>query len=121
MSLKYCITISRGAKVVLATAPSGKAVEDIVPGLGVEGKVIIVGAIMQPLNIAPVSMLSKRQSIVNWASGDSRDAAECLEFCVANGIVPMVEEFPLSKANEAFEHMLSNKARFRVVIKVADA
>ena len=106
--------------MILITAPSAKSVEDLIPALTIEGTVLIVAVIMEPLNVDTLSLLLKRQSIHVWASGDSRDSENCMKFSAIQQVKPMVEVFPLDKANEAFEYMLANKARFRCVLKIAE-
>ncbi len=105
-----------GARVVLATATSTKAMTACVGGLGIEGKLLIVGAGMDPLNVLPVQLISKRNSISGWPSGTARDSEECLEFCELTGIRPMIETFTFDKFQEAYDRMMSGKARFRAVI-----
>jgi len=107
-----------GAHILLATAPSAKAVEDLIPSLAVLGKVIILAAIMEPLKLNTTHMLMGRNSVVAWASGDARDAQATLEFSQMTGVKPMVDIYPLDKAAEAYQAALSNKPRFRVVIKI---
>jgi len=106
--------------VILTTAPNAKAVEELIPALGLEGKVLIVAAILEPISVNTLGMLRKSQSIQVWASGDSRDAEDTLRFAGYTGVRAMTEIFPLEKAQEAFDHMLANKARFRVVLKIQD-
>jgi D-arabinose 1-dehydrogenase-like Zn-dependent alcohol dehydrogenase len=105
-----------GARVVLATATSTKAMTPAVEGLGVDGKLLIVGAGFDPLNVLPVQLLGKRKSIAGWPSGTARDSEECLAFCELTGIRPMIETFPFEKFQEAYDHMMSGKVRFRAVI-----
>lgn len=69
--------------------------------------------------VNPVLMLSARRSIAGWPSGTSNDSEECMKFCALTGIRPMVESYPLDKASEGFERMMSAKARFRVVLEVS--
>jgi len=108
-----------GAKVILGTAPDANAVEKMVPALGYMGKFILVGGIMEPVKLNTLHMLTQRQSFLVWASGDSTDSEATAQFCHHHEVKPMVEIFPLEKAAEAYKHMLSNKARFRVVLNIA--
>lgn len=105
-----------GAKAILATATSGKAIASTVDGLAVDGKLIIVGAAFDPLEISAISLIMKRRSIVGWPSGTSIDSQDALEFSARMGIRSMNEVFPLEKAPEAYARMMSGKARFRVVL-----
>jgi len=107
-----------GAKVVLVTATSPKALDGVINGLGPRGQILIVGALVEAAAVNTLELLSKNASITGWSSGDARDAEDTMKFAVASGIRAMVEEFPFDKVNEAFNHMMSNKARFRVVLNV---
>jgi len=109
-----------GAAIILATAPSAKSVEDMIPALGHGGKMLIVAAILEPIKVNTLHMLAARQSIIVWTSGDSRDTLSTLKFSALTGVKPMIEVLPLDKAQEAYQLALSNKARFRVVLKIHD-
>jgi D-arabinose 1-dehydrogenase-like Zn-dependent alcohol dehydrogenase len=105
-----------GASVILATAPSSKAMSDLIDGLGAGGKLLVVGASPDPLNVTPIQLIGQRRSIEGWPSGSARDSEETLNFCALTGIRPMVETFPLEKTAAAYDQMLGGKARFRVVL-----
>jgi D-arabinose 1-dehydrogenase-like Zn-dependent alcohol dehydrogenase len=105
-----------GARVILATVTSGKAMSAVVGGLGVNGELVIVGAPPDPLEIPAVPLLFGRRSIVGWPSGSSIDSQDTLAFSVLTGVRPMTEVFPLERAAEGYERMMSGKARFRVVL-----
>jgi len=107
-----------GAAIILATAPNAKLVEDMMSALGIGGKMLIVAAILEPLKINTLPMIMGRQSVICWASGDSRDTHQALKFSALTGVKPMVDVLPLDKAPEAYQMALSNKARFRVVLKI---
>ena len=105
-----------GASVILATAPNSKAMSELIDGLGVGGKLLVVGASPDPINVTPIQLIGRRRSIQGWPSGTARDSEETLNFCALTGIRPMVETFPLEQAAAAYDRMLSGKARFRVVL-----
>jgi D-arabinose 1-dehydrogenase-like Zn-dependent alcohol dehydrogenase len=105
-----------GAKAILATATSSKAMSAVAGGLGVGGKLLIIGATMEPLDVPPLSLIMRRLSIVGWPSGTSLDSQDTLSFSVLTGVRSMNEVFPLERAAEAYERMLSGQARFRVVL-----
>jgi len=107
-----------GASIIMATAPNAKAVEGLIPSLAINGKLLIIAAIMEPLSVNSLFLLSNRCSISGWASGDSRDSEDTVNFAQTSGVETMIETFPLEKAPEALEYMLSNKARFRAVLKL---
>ena len=105
-----------GARVVLATAPSSKAMSELVDGLGVDGKMLVVGASPESLAVTPIQLIGNRRSIQGWPSGTAQDSEDTLNFCALTGIRPMIETFPLEKAAAAYDRMLSGKAQFRVVL-----
>ena len=107
-----------GARVILATAPDGKAMGSLIDGLGVDGKLVIVGASFEPFAVSSVQLLMARKSVTGWPSGTSIDSEDTLKFAAANGIRPMIETFPLVRAEEAYERMTSGKVRFRSVLKL---
>jgi len=104
-----------GAKVILGTVPSGKAMGAILGGLAVDGKLIVIGASNEPLEVPP-NMWFPRRSIVGWPSGTSMDSQDTLSFSVLSGVRSMNEIFPLERAAEAYERMVSGKVRFRAVL-----
>ena len=105
-----------GARVILSTVTDAKTMSDAVGGLGVDGKLLVVGASPEPMQIPPFALIGARRSIAGWPSGTSHDSEDTLRFSVLAGVRPMVETYPLERAAEAYERMMSGKARFRVVI-----
>lgn len=105
-----------GAKVVLATVTSGDAMSATLGGLGVDGKFVIVGAAEEPLKVPAIPLILGRRSILGWPSGSSIDSQDTLAFSALTGVRSMNEVFPLERAAEAYEHMMSGKARFRAVL-----
>jgi D-arabinose 1-dehydrogenase-like Zn-dependent alcohol dehydrogenase len=105
-----------GAKIILATVTNGDAMSATLGGLAVNGKLIIVGAAAEPLQVAGVPLLLGRRSILGWPSGSSIDSQDTLAFSALSGVRAMTEIFPLERAAEAYEHMMSGKARFRAVL-----
>lgn len=105
-----------GAKVILATAPSSKAMSSLVDGLGVNGKMVVIGATMDPIEVSPIQLIGGKKSIQGWASGIPTDTEDTLRFAELTGVRPMIEKFPLAKANDAYARMISGKAEFRVVL-----
>ncbi|HSA60930.1 MAG TPA: alcohol dehydrogenase [Nitrospiraceae bacterium] len=110
------LTKMGGASVILATAPNSKAMSDLIDGLGVDGKLLVVGASADPISVTPIQLIINRRSIQGWPSGTARDSEDTLNFCALTGIRPMVETFPLEQAAAGYERMVSGKARFRVVL-----
>jgi D-arabinose 1-dehydrogenase-like Zn-dependent alcohol dehydrogenase len=105
-----------GAKIVLATVTKGDAMSAVLGGLGVNGKLIIVGAAAEPLQVPGIPLLLGRRSILGWPSGSSIDSQDTLAFSARTGVRSMNEVFPLERAAEAYGHMMSGKARFRAVL-----
>jgi D-arabinose 1-dehydrogenase-like Zn-dependent alcohol dehydrogenase len=105
-----------GAKVVLATAPNARAIEQTIEGLAPGGQLMLVGAPPEPLSVAAAALLLPRLSIQGWPSGHAKDSEDTLQFCARFGVRPMVETFPLERATEAFDRMMSGRVRFRSVL-----
>lgn len=107
-----------GARVILATAPDSKAIAALVGGLAPGGKLVIVGVSPEPLNISLMDLILARRSIQGWPSGTAKDSEDTLRFSVLTGVRPMIERYPLEQAAEAYEQMISGRARFRVVLTI---
>lgn len=106
-----------GAKVVLATVTNGAAMSATVAGLAPHGKLQVLGA-ADNLQASPIVLLSGERSIEGWYSGTSIDSQDTLAFSVQSGVRSMNEVFPLERAAEAYDRMMSGKARFRVVLQI---
>jgi alcohol dehydrogenase/propanol-preferring alcohol dehydrogenase len=104
-----------GAKVILATATSGEAMSAVQGGLAVNGTMLIIGA-AQSLQVNPIFLLSGRRSIKGWYSGTAIDSQDTLAFSAHTGVRSMNEIFPLERAADAYDRMMSGNARFRVVL-----
>ena len=105
-----------GARVILATVTSAPAMSAVLGGLAVDGKLIIVGAPSEPLEVSVLPLIFGRRSIVGWPSGSSLDSQDTMAFAAQAGVRPMTEVFPLERAAEGYDRMMSGKARFRVVL-----
>ncbi len=105
-----------GAKVILATVTSAKAMTPLIEGLGIDGKLLVVGASPEPIEVTPLQLIGKRRSVAGWPSGRAADSEDTMRFSTLTGVKPMIETFPLDKAPEAYERMMSGDARFRVVL-----
>lgn len=105
-----------GAQVILATAPSSKAMSALVDGLGPNGKLVIVGASMDPIEVPPVKLIFGNKGLQGWASGIPTDSEDTMRFAEMTGVRAMIEKYPLGKVNEAYARMTSGKAEFRVVL-----
>ena len=105
-----------GARVILGTAPSAKAISPLVDGLAPDGTLLVPAAPSEPLSINVFSLIMGRRSVAGWYSGTAKDSQDTLEFSALSGVHPMIEKYPLSKVAEAYEQMHSGKVRFRVVL-----
>ncbi len=105
-----------GAKVILATVTDAKSMSAVIGGLGVDGKLLVVGASGEPIEVPPFMVIGARRAVAGWPSGTSIDSEDTLKFSVQAGVRAMVEVFPLGQAAEAYQRMMSGKARFRVVL-----
>jgi D-arabinose 1-dehydrogenase-like Zn-dependent alcohol dehydrogenase len=105
-----------GAKVILATAPSSKAMSELINGLGPNGRLMVIGAAFDPIEVTPIQLITGSRTIQGWASGTPTDSEDTLRFAELTGVRPMIETYPLEKAGEAFARMMSGKAEFRVVL-----
>jgi D-arabinose 1-dehydrogenase-like Zn-dependent alcohol dehydrogenase len=105
-----------GARVILATAPSSKAMSELINGLGPNGELLVVGATPDPIEVTPIQLINGSKTIQGWASGTPADSEDTLSFAELSGVRPMIETYPLEKAAEAYARMMSGKAEFRVVL-----
>ncbi len=105
-----------GAQVILATAPSSKAMSELFDGLGPNGKLMVVGAAPDPIEVTPGQLIGGSRAIQGWASGTPTDSEDTLRFAELTGVRPMIETYPLEKAAEAYARMISGNAQFRVVL-----
>jgi D-arabinose 1-dehydrogenase-like Zn-dependent alcohol dehydrogenase len=105
-----------GAHVILATAPDSKAMSALVNGLASSGKFVVVGAGSDPLAVTPIQLIIGSKALQGWASGIATDSEDTMQFSALTGVRPMIEKYPLEKAAEAYDQMISGRARFRVVL-----
>src|SRR5277367_6801211 len=105
-----------GAQVILATAPNSKAMSELINGLGPNGKLMVIGATFDPIEVSPIQLISGSKTIQGWAAGTAADSEDTLRFAEISGVRPMIETYPLEKAEEAYARMMSGNAQFRVVL-----
>jgi D-arabinose 1-dehydrogenase-like Zn-dependent alcohol dehydrogenase len=108
-----------GARVILATATSGDAISAVQGGLAVNGTLLVVGA-AESMQVSPVSLIMGCRSVKGWYSGTSIDSQDTLAFSVRAGVRSMNETYPLDRVSEAYERMMSGRARFRVVLTIGE-
>jgi D-arabinose 1-dehydrogenase-like Zn-dependent alcohol dehydrogenase len=106
-----------GAKVILATVTDAKTMSSVVGGLGIDGKLVVVGASGDAIEVSPLLLIGGRRSIAGWPSGTAMDSEDTLRYSVLTDVRPMIEIYPLAQAADAYARMMSGKARFRVVLK----
>ncbi|HKC61955.1 MAG TPA: alcohol dehydrogenase [Myxococcales bacterium] len=107
-----------GARVILATAPNSQLMSKLVDGLGRNGTLLVVGASPEPIQVSPIQLLGARRRVQGWPSGTAKDSEETLAFSALNAVASRNETFPLERAAEGYQRMLTNKARFRVVLQI---
>src|SRR5215467_7962033 len=105
-----------GAQVILATAPNSKAMSALIDGLAPNGKLLVIGATFDPIEVTPVQLITGSRMIQGWAAGTPADSEDTLRFAELTGVRPMIETYPLEKADEAYARMMSGEAEFRVVL-----
>ena len=105
-----------GARVILATAPDSKAMSELIDGLGPNGKLVVIGASFDPIEVSPLQLINGSRTIQGWAAGTAADSEDTLHFAEISGVRPMIEIYPLEKAAEAYARMMGGKAEFRVVL-----
>jgi D-arabinose 1-dehydrogenase-like Zn-dependent alcohol dehydrogenase len=105
-----------GAKIIVATATSAQAMAATIGGLSLDGRLVVLGADFTPMALNTAALIGKRTGLYGWPSGSSIDSEDTMKFAAMTGVRPMTETFPLEKAQEAYDRMISNKARFRVVL-----
>jgi D-arabinose 1-dehydrogenase-like Zn-dependent alcohol dehydrogenase len=109
-----------GAKIILATATNAHAMNATLGGLAMNGKLIVLGAAPEALEVPPILLISGRRSVAGWASGSAIDSQVTMAFSAITGIRSMNEVFPFTRAADAYERMMSGQARFRVVLKMEE-
>jgi D-arabinose 1-dehydrogenase-like Zn-dependent alcohol dehydrogenase len=107
-----------GASTVLSTVTDSAATTAAVGGLGPRGRLVVVGVPQQPLQVSAPDLIQASRLVTGHASGTAKDSEDTLRFAALTGVRPMVETMPLLDAEQAFERMMSGKARFRVVLTV---
>jgi D-arabinose 1-dehydrogenase-like Zn-dependent alcohol dehydrogenase len=105
-----------GAQAILATAPSSKAMSELIDGLGPAGRFVVVGISNDPIEVTPLQLIVGERNLVGSAVGTPTDSEDTLHFAELSGVRPMIETYPLEKAAEAYARMMSGKAEFRVVL-----
>lgn len=107
-----------GARVIVATAPNTDIIGEIAGGLGLEGNLLVLAATGETFEVSPFTLIMGRKQVSGWPSGTAKDSEDTLNFSSMTGTKPMIETYPLDKVNEAYDRMISNEARFRVVLKI---
>ena len=105
-----------GAQAIVATAPSSKAMSEVIDGLAPNGRLMVVGVSSDAIQVTPLQLIVGARTIEGWVSGTPADAEDTLRFAELSGVRPMIETYPLERAAEAYARMISGKAQFRVVL-----
>lgn len=106
-----------GAKVILATAPNAAAISALVPGLAVEGCLLLVAAAFEPIQVSAIDMISRNARVQGWASGTAADSTAAMAFAASHGVEPWIERFSLEDATAGLEAMTKGTVRFRAVLE----
>ena len=106
-----------GARLILATVTNADAMSAAIGGLGYAGELVVVGVSMDPIKVSPIDLIMQRRSVHGWPSGTAIDSEDTLKFSALQGVKASIERYPLEKAAEAYDRMISGKARFRVVLE----
>ena len=102
--------------MILATAPNSKSMSELIDGLGVDGKMIVVGAAPEPIEVSPFQLIGPRREIRGWPAGTATDSEDTLRFAEMTGVKTMIEKYPLAEVKRAYARMQSGDAQFRVVL-----
>jgi propanol-preferring alcohol dehydrogenase len=105
-----------GAKVIIATAPSGKLISSLVKGLGNNGSLMVIAAPDDPIMVNSFDLIVKKTALRGWASGVASDSEDTMSFAASQRVRPMIEKFPLEKAAEAYQKMMASQVRYRAVL-----
>ena len=105
-----------GARVIVATVTKGAAMSAVIGGIGVDGKLLVLGVPQDPLQVPAYALIGGRRSVAGWPSGRSIDSEDTMKFAARTGVRSRNEVFPLDRASEAYARMMSGDARFRVVL-----
>ena len=105
-----------GAQVIIATAPNSKAMSALIDGLAPNGKLMVIGAAPDPIEVTPIQLIVGSRALQGWWSGTPTDSEDTLRFSELTGVRAMIETYPIEKAGEAYARMMSGHAEFRVVL-----
>jgi D-arabinose 1-dehydrogenase-like Zn-dependent alcohol dehydrogenase len=108
-----------GARVILATVTNGEAMSAVLGGLAFNGTLLVVG-VAASMQVSPMLLIMGNRSVKGWACGTAIDSEDTLAFSARTGVRSWNETFPLERVNEAYERMMSGKARFRVVLTIGE-
>ncbi|MFB6213459.1 MAG: alcohol dehydrogenase catalytic domain-containing protein [Candidatus Nanohaloarchaea archaeon] len=106
-----------GVKVVLSTVPVKEAVEEVIPGLGIDGDLTVVGRPGEPVEVEAGDLIARNASVSGWASGSARDSQDTMEFSSLRNVTPETEVFDLEDYEEAYGKMMEGEVRFRAVLE----
>jgi D-arabinose 1-dehydrogenase-like Zn-dependent alcohol dehydrogenase len=115
------LTRRGGARVVLATAPHAASISATIPGLAIDGTLLLVAAPFEPVPVSSFDLIGRNARVQGWASGTAKDSEDAMAFAVRTGVRAMIERFPLPDAPRAYDAMMKGTVRFRAVLDVAEA
>lgn len=109
--------IKRSLDFILITVNVGLNWSAYIDALAPKGRLHIVGAVPEPIPVAAFPLIGAQRSVSGSPVGSPATTQSMLDFCARHGIRPMIERFPMSRANEALEHLEAGKARYRIVLE----
>lgn len=83
------------------------------------GRLHVLGVVLEPMSIGALSLIFGTRSVSGSPVGSPATIDSMLTFAARHSITPVNEHFPLSRVNDAYEHLKSGKARYRLVLDVA--
>jgi propanol-preferring alcohol dehydrogenase len=108
-----------GARLIMVTAPDAKSIPLLIEGLAKGGELLVLGVSPEPFSVASAAIVIGRRNVQGWPSGTAKDSEDTLQFSSMTGVRPMIEKFPLEKAAEAYNKMMTGQVRFRAVLTMA--
>jgi uncharacterized zinc-type alcohol dehydrogenase-like protein len=102
---------------ILVTANATLDWNAILATLAPKGRLHVVGAVPEPIPVPAFTLLAGQKAISGSPLGSPATTAKMLAFCARHGVAPTIEKFPMSRVNEALEHLRAGKARYRIVLE----
>jgi uncharacterized zinc-type alcohol dehydrogenase-like protein len=108
--------MARSLDLIISTINAPQDVSAFLEALAPKGSFHNVGAVIKPMEVPAFSLISGQKSVAGSPTGSPTAIDSMLAFSARHSIAPVVEYFPMSKANDALERLRSGKARYRIVL-----